>query len=61
MSQDLKQEILNLTERLLRYIQSCDWENYNSLCDPSLTCFEPEATGHLVEGMEFHHFYFKLG
>ncbi len=31
------------------------------LCDPSLTCFEPEARGQWVEGMEFHHFYFKLG
>jgi calcium/calmodulin-dependent protein kinase (CaM kinase) II len=30
------------------------------LCDPSLTAFEPEALGRLVEGMDFHSFYFKL-
>lgn len=26
--------------------------------DPSLTCFEPEALGNLVTGMDFHKFYF---
>ncbi len=31
------------------------------LCDPSLTAFEPEALGQLVEGLEFHRFYFQLG
>ena len=25
-----------------------------------LTCFEPEARGHLVEGLAFHEYYFKL-
>ena len=28
------------------------------LCDPHLTAFEPEAIGNLVEGLEFHKFYF---
>jgi hypothetical protein len=26
-----------------------------------LTAFEPEAQGHLVEGLDFHKFYFDLG
>ena len=30
------------------------------MTDESLTCFEPEANGHLVEGLEFHKFYFDL-
>src|SRR5262249_25371572 len=42
-------------------IATADWETYQSLCDSSLTCFEPEARGHLVQGLEFHHFYFDLG
>ncbi len=29
--------------------------------DPQLTCFEPEAFGNLIEGMEFHKFYFDNG
>lgn len=34
---------------------------YRKICDPHLTAFEPEALGNLVEGMEFHKFYFDNG
>ena len=40
--------------------READWKVYQELCDPTLTCFEPEASGQLVEGMEFHRFYFQL-
>lgn len=53
-------ELIQLTERLLQSIAERDWETYERLCDVSLTAFEPEACGHLVEGMDFHHFYFDL-
>ena len=49
--------LLELTQQLLDSIASGDWDTYEQLCDPTLTAFEPEARGHLVEGMEFHHFY----
>ena len=55
------QELLELNQRLLDGIASGDWETYASLCDPTLSAFEPEARGHLVEGMDFHRFYFDLG
>ncbi len=58
---DPETELLQLTERLLTAIATADWETYQLLCDPSLTAFEPEASGHLVEGLEFHRFYFDLG
>lgn len=35
--------------------------SYRKICDPGLTAFEPEALGNLVEGMDFHRFYFENG
>jgi calcium/calmodulin-dependent protein kinase (CaM kinase) II len=56
-----EQELLALTQRLLDSITQGDWATYQELCDPSLTAFEPEAAGQLVEGLPFHRFYFDLG
>jgi ketosteroid isomerase-like protein len=50
--------LLQLNRELLDAIASGDWERYRALCDPSVTCFEPEARGELVEGLDFHRFYF---
>jgi calcium/calmodulin-dependent protein kinase (CaM kinase) II len=55
------QELLQLNQRLLEAIARADWATYEDLCDPTLTCFEPEANGEQVEGLAFHQFYFKLG
>mgnify|MGYP006096165145 CR=1 FL=1 len=49
-----EQELLGLSQQLLNSIVSADWPTYESLCDPSLTAFEPEALGHRVEGLAFH-------
>ena len=57
---DANDELLQLTQRLLDCIADGDWAAYQELCDPSLTCFEPESRGQLVEGMDFHRFYFEL-
>jgi calcium/calmodulin-dependent protein kinase (CaM kinase) II len=51
---------LDLSRRLLDSIDDQDWSTYSQLCDGTLTAFEPEAVGHLVGGMGFHEFYFKL-
>ncbi len=53
-------ELLRLSQELLDSIAASDWNAYSRLCDPSLSCFEPEALGHLVEGMNFHRYYFEL-
>jgi calcium/calmodulin-dependent protein kinase (CaM kinase) II len=53
-------ELIALNQKLLDSIAQGDWTTYTELCDPTLTAFEPEAIGHLAEGMAFHEFYFKL-
>jgi calcium/calmodulin-dependent protein kinase (CaM kinase) II len=53
-------QLLQLNQRLLDSITAGDWATYQELCDPTLTAFEPEAVGQLVQGMEFHRFYFDL-
>ena len=54
-------ELLELSQQLLDSIAAADWETYQRLCDPTLSAFEPEARGHLIDGMDFHRFYFELG
>uniref|UniRef100_A0A673ASC6 calcium/calmodulin-dependent protein kinase n=1 Tax=Sphaeramia orbicularis TaxID=375764 RepID=A0A673ASC6_9TELE len=54
-----KQEIIKMTEQLIEAINNGDFEAYTRICDPGLTSFEPEALGNLVEGMDFHKFYFE--
>jgi calcium/calmodulin-dependent protein kinase (CaM kinase) II len=61
MSTSPEDELLDLTQQLLEAIAAGDWETYQELCDPTLTAFEPEGLGHLIVGLEFHHYYFDLG
>lgn len=61
MIEPAAKELIHLNQKLLNSIAVADWKTYQDLCDPSLTCFEPDAHGHLVEGLPFHEFFFKLG
>ncbi|XP_067142677.1 calcium/calmodulin-dependent protein kinase type II alpha chain-like isoform X8 [Centruroides vittatus] len=56
-----KQEIIKITEQVIEAISNGDFEMYTKFCDPQMTAFEPEALGNLVEGMDFHKFYFDNG
>ncbi len=60
-SESLSKEIIRLTQKLLDAIAQGDYSTYSQLCDSSLTAFEPEAPGVLVEGLSFHKFYFDHG
>jgi len=55
----LEATLIELNKKLLNSIMSSDWAKYAELCDESITCFEPEALGHLVHGLDFHKFYFS--
>ncbi|XP_075458193.1 calcium/calmodulin-dependent protein kinase type II subunit alpha isoform X4 [Ascaphus truei] len=54
-----KQEIIKVTEQLIEAVSNGDFECYTKMCDPGMTAFEPEALGNLVEGLDFHRFYFE--
>uniref|UniRef100_A0A3Q1HIK7 calcium/calmodulin-dependent protein kinase n=1 Tax=Anabas testudineus TaxID=64144 RepID=A0A3Q1HIK7_ANATE len=56
---DTNMEIIKITEQLIEAINNGDFDAYTRICDPGLTSFEPEALGNLVEGMDFHKFYFE--
>jgi calcium/calmodulin-dependent protein kinase (CaM kinase) II len=56
-----KQEVVKLTEQLLEAINTGDFDTYSKICDPHMSCFEPESLGNLLEGMDFHKFYFDNG
>jgi ketosteroid isomerase-like protein len=60
MQAAVESQLLDLSRQLLVAIADKDWPTYSRLCDPSLTCFEPETLGQLIGGMEFHKFYFDL-
>eukprot|EP00050_Salpingoeca_kvevrii_P002061 m.186408 g.186408 ORF g.186408 m.186408 type:complete len:463 (-) comp10528_c0_seq1:202-1590(-) len=51
-------DVLIANQRLITAIVNKDWATYDQLTSDDLTCFEPEARGHLIQGMEFHKFYF---
>ncbi|XP_031552171.1 calcium/calmodulin-dependent protein kinase type II delta chain-like isoform X2 [Actinia tenebrosa] len=53
-----EQEIIRLTQKLITSITTGDFETYSKLVDPHVTAFEPVSNGNLVEGLEFHKFYF---
>jgi hypothetical protein len=61
MSDAVKTQLIELNQNLLDSIAKADWLTYQKLCDPSISCFEPEARGNLVEGLAFHKYYFDLG
>ena len=56
----MEAELISLCQKVLNSIAQQDWDAYTELCDPSLSAFEPEGRGHLIEGMPFHEFYFGL-
>lgn len=60
MDDNIIDTLLSVNQRLLDAIMEGDWATYAELCDETISCFEPESKGHLVEGLPFHHFYFAL-
>jgi len=53
-------DVIDANRRLLYAIASGDYGSYRDLAAPDLTAIEPETGGHVVQGMDFHRFYFDL-
>ncbi len=53
--------VLATNQQLLNSIATGNYDVYKNLCSENLSCFEPESAGMLVEGLEFHKYYFDLG
>ncbi len=45
---------IEITNKLLNYIDHQDWEGYLSLVDENLSCIEPETENKLMLGLDFH-------
>jgi hypothetical protein len=43
--------LIELTETILRAATRADWDTYAKHTADNVTCFEPEAKGHLVVGL----------
>ena len=56
----MEEQLIGLCQQVLDSIDRKDWDSYSQLCDPTLSAFEPEGRGHLIEGMPFHRFYFEM-
>lgn len=58
--QQRDEDILKLNQAMLESVVKGDWQAYADSCSPELSCFEAETEGLLVNGLEFHRFYFDL-
>ena len=54
------EEVINITQKLLNSIANGDYKTYSELCAEDFTCFEPESSGMLIKGLDFHKYYFDL-
>ncbi|KAL3772470.1 hypothetical protein ACHAW5_007325 [Stephanodiscus triporus] len=53
-------DVIDANGRLLDAIASGDYATYRDLTARDLTAIEPETGGHVVQGMDFHKYYFDL-
>ena len=53
-SESTRQELLDLTHRILEAIHSGDHDTYKSLCSPDLSCFETDVSPYRIDGIDFH-------
>ncbi|XP_070545102.1 calcium/calmodulin-dependent protein kinase type II subunit delta-like [Ptychodera flava] len=56
--EDPKEEIIRITKEMLHAIDHRDFNTYRNMTVNYLSCFEPQTKGQLVEGLDFHKYFF---
>lgn len=59
INQHIVHDVIQANYNLLEAVAHNDWTTYEKYVDSTITCFEPEAGGNLVEGTDFHKYYFQ--
>ncbi|XP_070545099.1 calcium/calmodulin-dependent protein kinase type II subunit alpha-like isoform X3 [Ptychodera flava] len=54
----LEEEVINVTKDLLSAIDRRDFKVYRDMTMENVSCFERGTMGDLVEGLDFHEYYF---
>ncbi|KAL3816858.1 hypothetical protein ACHAXA_005136 [Cyclostephanos tholiformis] len=54
------EDVIDANGKLLDAIASGDYESYRDLTSHDMTAIEPESLGQVVQGTEFHKYYFDL-
>ena len=61
MSLNTDEAVLAANQKLLNAIVAGNYQEYQTLCASDITCVEPESGGAVVQGLNFHKYYFDLG
>jgi calcium/calmodulin-dependent protein kinase (CaM kinase) II len=51
--------IIDLTQKLLKSIDTHNWETYVSLTSENISCIEAESSNKIMIGLDFHKFFFE--
>ena len=61
MALNSDEAVIAANQKLLNAIAAGNYLEYQKLCASDITCVEPETAGNIVQGLDFHKYYFDLG
>ena len=61
MALNSDEAVISANQKLLNAIAAGNYSEYQELCASDITCVEPETAGNIVQGLDFHKYYFDLG
>ena len=61
MELNTDEAVIAENQKLLNAIASGNYQEYQGLVSSDITSIEPETSGNVVQGLDFHKYYFDLG